>query len=140
MADSLEYRRKFFAGNVVFLGILFLILVAVFLLRDLLGGAKWDLTADKVYTISKETKDILSKLKDDVTINYYVSEELPGQLKTLKRDTKDMFDEFYELSNHKVNYTIVNPEEKALLYAEDKVKEYYTDKDAGKTPKEPEPP
>ncbi len=140
MADSLEYRRKFFAGNVIFLGILFLILVAVFLLRDLLGGAKWDLTSDKVYTISDATKEILSKLKDEVTVNYYASEDLPGQLKTLKRDTKDMFDEFYELSNHKVNYAIVNPEEKALAYAEERVKEYFADKGAGKTPKEPEPP
>ena len=140
MADSQEYRRKFLVGNLVFLGVLLCILFALFLLQDLLGSAKMDLTSDGIYTISPRTKEILSNLKDEVTINYYVSDELPGQLKTLRRDTKDMFDAFREISKGKIHYNLIDPEAVALEQAEAKVKEYEKAKAEGKTPEEPEPP
>ncbi|HVR73370.1 MAG TPA: GldG family protein [Planctomycetota bacterium] len=141
MADSLEYRKRFFRGNFIFLGVLILILVVVFLLRDLLSGAKLDLTADKIYTVSPATKEILSKLIDDITVNYYCSAELPGQYQTLKRETKNLFDEFHDLSKGgHFQYAILNPDDKASEYAEEQVREYFREKDAGRTPKEPEPP
>lgn len=141
MADSLEYRKRFFRGNFIFLGVLILILVVVFLLRDLLSGAKLDLTADKIYTVSPATKEILSKLIDDITVNYYCSAELPGQYQTLKRETKDLFDEFHDLSKDgHFQYSILNPDDKASEYAEEQATEYFREKDAGRTPKEPEPP
>src|SRR5262249_2256218 len=128
MADSREYRQKFFVGNFVLLGILVLILGVVFLISDILSSGKVDLTTDKIYTISKETKEILGKLKDNVYVTYYCSEELPSFLQTLRRDTKDMFDEFRDLSNKHFEYSIVNPEAKAADYAEQKVKKYYATK------------
>ena len=70
MADSQEYRSRFFFSNFVFLGILLGILVVVFALRDLLSGGKMDLTADKVYTISPATKDILGELIDDIIVRF----------------------------------------------------------------------
>lgn len=139
MADSQQFRKKFFAGNFILLAIVGLILFAVFLLKDFFGGAKLDWTADKIYTISSKTRDILVKLKDDVTITFYCSEELPGILKTLRRDTKDMFDEFHELSNGRVNYKIVSPEAEASIEAEAKLKAYKKAVADKKTPEEPEP-
>jgi ABC-type uncharacterized transport system involved in gliding motility auxiliary subunit len=140
MADSQEYRSRFFFSNFVFLGILLGILVVVFALRDLLSGGKMDLTADKVYTISPATKDILGELIDDIIVTYYASSDLPGQLQTLERDTRDLFEEFYELSGSHFQYTILDPEATATEHAEGMVAAYYEAKEAGRTPEEPEPP
>lgn len=161
MADSREYRARFFTGNFTFLGILFLILVAVYLLSDLFSGGKVDLTADKIYTISPATKDILRQLKDKVTVNYYCSEDLPEFLQTLRRDTKDTFDEFHELSDGNFQYSIINPEAAAQKSAEEQAQQYEKETEeyqqkldeydsalaAGRTgltkperPKEPKPP
>jgi len=140
MADSQEFRKKFFLGNFVFLGILVAILVALFLLRDALSGGKIDLTQDQVYTTSPSTKEILSKLIDDVLVTYYVSEDLPSMLQNLRRDTQDLFSEFHDLSNKHFQYSIVNPEEKAAEFAETKVAEYFAAKKDGKPLQEPEPP
>ena len=62
MAESHEYRKKFFAGNFVFLGVLVLILLALFLLSDLVSSGKIDLTADRVYTTSPATKTFGQRL------------------------------------------------------------------------------
>lgn len=140
MAESHEYRRKFFLGNFVFLGILILILGAIYGIRDLLSGAKVDMTQDRVYTISDATRQILAGLKDDVTVTYYCSEELPAQLQNLKRDTKDLFDEFHDISNERFQYSIVNPESLADRHAQEAVDAYEAEVKAGKTPKEPQAP
>lgn len=139
MADSQQFRKKFFASNLILLGIIIAILALVFGLRDFFGGTKLDWTKDKVYTISGKTKEILAKLKDEVQIKYYCSEELPGQLKTLRRDTKDMFEEFYELSNKKVNYEILDPDEKAKDFAAEAMAKYKQAEAAKNKPEEPEP-
>jgi ABC-type uncharacterized transport system involved in gliding motility auxiliary subunit len=140
MADSQEFRRKFFIGNFAFLGILVLILVAVYFLSDLLSAGKLDLTEDKLYTVSPGTKQILSGLTDKVHVKYHCTDPLPSILQNLRRDTQDLFEEFRDLSNGNFEYSIVNPEAAAAEFATQKVKEYYEAKKAGKTPEEPQPP
>ncbi|MGH9361544.1 MAG: DUF7088 domain-containing protein, partial [Thermoanaerobaculia bacterium] len=93
MADSREFRSKFFISSFVFMGILAGILVAVYFLGNVLSAAKLDLTEDQLFTISRPTREILSELKDDITVKYYCSENVPSSLMNLKRDTIDMFRE-----------------------------------------------
>jgi hypothetical protein len=140
MADSQEFRRKFFLGNFAFLGVLVLILGFLYMLSDLLSAGKLDLTEDKLYTISPGTKQILSGLTDKIHVKYHCTDPLPSILQNLRRDTQDLFEEFRDLSNGKFEYSIVNPEAAAGEYATQKVKEYYEAKKAGKTPEEPQPP
>ncbi len=146
MAESHEYRYRFFVGNFVFLAILAAILLVVFALSGHLNKWKLDLTEDRIYTVSEATKRILGGLKDKVTVTYYCSAELPSVLQNLRRDTKDLFDEFYDLSGGKFEYSIVNPEEKASQYGEERAKEYlaqrreFDEKQRTDPPKEPTPP
>ncbi|MGQ9591950.1 MAG: GldG family protein [Planctomycetota bacterium] len=146
MAESHEYRHRFFAGNFTFLGILVAILLVVYFLSGHLNKWKLDLTGDRVYTVSAATKKILGNLKDKITVTYYSSAELPAGLQNLRRDTKDLFEEFYDLSGGKFQYSIVNPEDKAAEHAEERVEEYLRqreehEKGARKDPpKEPAPP
>ena len=139
MADSQTYRKKFLVGNLVFLAICAAILFLVFLLSDLLSSSKLDLTADQVYTTSPATEEILGSLIDKVQVDYYVSEELPSMLQDLKRDTRDLFDEFHDLSGEMLQYSVIDPEKRAEEQAAVKVDEYEAARERGETPKEPKP-
>ena len=140
MADSREFRSKFFVSNLTFLGILLGILVMVYFLGTIVVGAKWDLTRDKVYTISPSMKQILGELKDDIKIRYYFSEaeKVPSQLSTLLRDTIDLFRELEAYSSGHFKYEVIAPEVEARDFARKKSDEYFEKKAKGETPKEPE--
>lgn len=146
MAESHEYRYRFFVGNFTFLGILVAILLVVYFLSGHLNKWKLDLTQDRVYTVSPATKNILGNLKDKITVTYYSSAELPAGLQNLRRDTKDLFDEFYDLSGGKFQYSIVNPDDRAAEHAEERVEEYLRQREEHEKgirkdpPKEPAPP
>ena len=61
-----------------------------------------DFTADKRYTLSEATKNILGSLKQTVTVTAYISEELPADFARLRRDFKDQLTEYANRSNGKV--------------------------------------
>lgn len=138
MADSQTYRKQFFRGNLLFLGICLVILLLFYGLSDSLSRAKLDMTQDKLYTVSDATKGILGDLIDTVQVDYYVSEDLPSLLQDLKRDTRDLFDEFHDLSGGKLRFSIVDPDKVAEDEAAKKVVAYFEAKERGETPQEPE--
>jgi ABC-type uncharacterized transport system involved in gliding motility auxiliary subunit len=107
MADSQAYRKKFLTSNIIFSSTCLLILIFVYMLADTLSSGKIDMTADGIYTLSEPTKEIMAELVDKVRIDYYVSSEnLPAQFETIKRDTRDMFEEFSEISSGRFEYHI----------------------------------
>lgn len=63
-----------------------------------------DLTADKAYTLSPGTKEILGKLKSRVTIRFYCTqgELMPVQLKTYASRVEDLLGEYKQASHGKV--------------------------------------
>ncbi|MCH8317049.1 MAG: GldG family protein, partial [Bacteroidetes bacterium] len=70
-----------------------------------------DFTADKRYTLSKVTKDILQGLNDVVTVKAYYSEDLPTQLSQTRKDFREQLIEYEHLSKGKVVYEFINPNE-----------------------------
>ncbi len=70
-----------------------------------------DLTEDKRYTLSPQTKNILSDLKNDIFIQVFLDGEMPVPMKRLRRSVKDMLDEFGIISHRKVDYEFINPSE-----------------------------
>lgn len=68
-----------------------------------------DFTADKRYTLSEATKNILGSLKQTVTVTAYISEELPADFARLRRDFKDQLTEYANRSNGKVMFEFINP-------------------------------
>ncbi|HEX2976063.1 MAG TPA: gliding motility-associated ABC transporter substrate-binding protein GldG [Bacteroidales bacterium] len=70
-----------------------------------------DLTEDKRYTLSKPTRDILGKLKNDVFVQVYLDGDIPVPLKRLRRSVMDMLEEFRIGSGRKVDYEFINPAE-----------------------------
>lgn len=68
-----------------------------------------DLTGGKEFTVSKATKDVLRELKDLTTVTVYMSQDLPPQLSTLRREISDLLDEYRTYGHGKVQVEFVNP-------------------------------
>jgi len=89
-----------------------LILVAIILVVNLISDQlffRLDFTADKQYTLSEATKDILNEVNDVITITAYYSEDLPPQLIKSRKDFVDLLVEYENRSNGNVVYEFINP-------------------------------
>jgi ABC-type uncharacterized transport system involved in gliding motility auxiliary subunit len=97
------------------LGAILLVGIAIFLNRTIsnLGVGRFDLTEDRIYSISPGAKRILEGLTVPVQIKYYVTpeNEMPAFLKTLQRDVTDKLNELSLASKGKLEYQVVNPKE-----------------------------
>jgi len=90
----------------------FILIIAVLVLVNLLGDryfARLDFTADKRYTLSKATKDILRNLEEPVTVTAYFTVDLPTQFTKTRSDFKDMLIEYANVSKGNVVYEFVDP-------------------------------
>lgn len=67
-----------------------------------------DLTSEKRYTLSPATKALLRSLDDYVFFRVYLEGEFPAGFKKLRRETKEMLDEF-RAYNQLIGYEFVNP-------------------------------
>ena len=67
-----------------------------------------DLTAEKRYSLSKATKNLLRGLHDVVFFRVYLEGDLPPGFRRLSNETREMLDEFRAFTD-KVQYEFVNP-------------------------------
>lgn len=81
-----------------------------------------DLTAEKRYTLSESTKQMLKELDDQVVFRVFLEgDELPAEYRRFRNDIKNMLDQF-RAYNRLVDYEFVNPntfttdEEKRQFY------------------------
>ena len=66
---------------------------------------RFDLTEERLYTISDGSRKILENLKDPVRINFYYSRnnaELPPNFKTYALRVEELLEEYETLSNGKI--------------------------------------
>jgi len=89
-----------------------LLIIGVIILVNLLADrffVRLDFTADKRYTLSEPTKEILKSLKEPITITAYFSEELPSDFLQLRRDFKEELIEYANRSKGRVIFDFINP-------------------------------
>ncbi len=70
---------------------------------------RFDLTAEKRYTLSAATKDLLGKVDDVVYVRVYLEGEFPAGFQRLRNETKEMLDEFRIVAGDNVQYEFINP-------------------------------
>lgn len=70
-----------------------------------------DLTADRQYTLSDATKDILNELEDPVTVKAYFTKDLPPDIAKTRRDFRELLVEYHNISRGKVMYEFIDPSE-----------------------------
>lgn len=70
----------------------------------------WNLTENKIYTISPVTRQILGDLDDVVPVRAYFSKKLPVQISRLPGEVDDMLKEYSIYSHGNVHYERLVPE------------------------------
>ncbi len=108
----MENKRKNLKKNQI---VSFLIAVVIVLVLNVIGSfvfTRFDLTSEKRYTLSPTTKEILGDLNDYVYFKVYLEGDFPAGFKKLRRETKEMLDEFRAYTKY-VDYEFINPSESA---------------------------
>ena len=108
----MENKRKSLKKNQI---VAFLVTVAIVVLVNVIGSyvfTRIDLTSEKRYTLSPTTKEILGELEDYVYFKVYLEGDFPAGFKKLRRETKEMLDEFRAYSKY-IDYEFINPSESA---------------------------
>jgi len=90
---------------------------------------RFDLTADKRYTLSKTSLDIVSEVKEPLYIDVFLEGEFPGEFKKLQTETQQLLEEF-KAENPNIIFQFVNP----LEDEEQKDKTMQSFVDRGMTP------
>lgn len=88
---------------------LVLIVVLVNILVNLLP-ISLDLTANKIHSLSKATKEIIAKTEDIITIKVFVSSNLPPQLTPVKESLRNILGQYQKTGNGKVKLTWLDPQ------------------------------
>jgi ABC-2 type transport system permease protein len=70
---------------------------------------RFDFTAEKRYTLSPITKNILAGLQDQVQITIYLEGEFPAGFKRLRSATNDLLRDFDSYAGGKLQFDFVNP-------------------------------
>lgn len=72
---------------------------------------RWDVTEEKLFTISEGTRKIIEGLEDPVNLKFYFSssEELPPHIKTYAQRVKEVLEEYEYLSDGSIRLEIFDP-------------------------------
>ena len=106
----MENKRKNLKKNQI---VSFLVTMVIVVVLNVIGSfvfTRFDLTSEKRYTLSPTTKDILNGLDDYVYFKVYLEGDFPAGFKKMRRETKEMLDEFRAYTKY-IDYEFINPSE-----------------------------
>ena len=69
---------------------------------------RFDLTADKRYTLSETTKTILNDISEPLFIEVFLEGNFPAELRKLQTETKQLLEEF-QAENKNIHFVFVDP-------------------------------
>ena len=96
-----------FSSYVLQLIMVLVVIVAVNIIGSYIF-TRFDLTSEKRYTLSEETQTLLKEIDDIVYFRVYLDGEFPAGFKRLRRETKELLDEF-RAYNKNIEYEFINP-------------------------------
>lgn len=106
----MENKRKNLKKNEIVSLVITLIIIAMVNIIGSYLYTRFDLTSEKRYTLSDKSKEILKGLNDYVYFRVYLEGEFPAGFKKLRKETKEMLDEFRAYSKF-IDYEFINPSE-----------------------------
>lgn len=96
------------------LGVAAVLFVAVNVLAQAtLRQARLDLTADRLFTLSQGTRNILATLKEPITLRLYFSERLAAaapQFRTYGQRVRELLEEYANRSHGMIRLQVIDPE------------------------------
>ncbi|MCX6250047.1 MAG: gliding motility-associated ABC transporter substrate-binding protein GldG [Bacteroidetes bacterium] len=100
-------RKNIKRSNIIQLVLAVVVIVLVNIISSFVF-TRVDLTAEKRYSLSPATKQLLKNIHDVMFFKVYLEGDLPPGFKRLSNETREMLDEFRAYSD-KIQYEFVNP-------------------------------
>ena len=88
-----------------------LVTIGIIVLLNVAGHfvfKRFDLTADKRYTLSQTSLDIVVEVKEPLYIDVFLEGDFPGEFKKLQTETQQLLEEF-KSQNSNIIFQFVNP-------------------------------
>jgi len=88
-----------------------LIVIAIIIVVNIISSflfTRFDLTNEKRYTLSKETRQLIENTQDIVYFRVFLEGDFPAGFKRLRRETQELLDEF-RAYNKNIAYEFINP-------------------------------
>ena len=108
---KMGYDKKRMIYSVVGLILLFFILVFVNVIISY-ANLRWDLTENRIYSLSKGTRHILSHIKTPVTIKFFYSRSnphVPTHLKLFAKRVQEFLEEYEHAAKGKIRLEVYDP-------------------------------
>jgi ABC-2 type transport system permease protein len=105
----MKATKKIKQNNLTQLVSMLLLIIAINIIAAY-NFMRFDLTAEKRYSISQTTKTILEEQDDYISIKVYLEGQLPANYKRLHNATRELLDEF-RAYNKDVEYEFIDPAE-----------------------------
>ena len=106
----MDNKRKNIKRNEIMSLIITLIIIVLINIIGSFVYTRFDLTSEKRYTLSDTSKEILKDLDDYIYFRVYLEGDFPAGFKKLRKETKEMLDEFRAYSKF-IDYEFINPSE-----------------------------
>ncbi|WP_343700127.1 gliding motility-associated ABC transporter substrate-binding protein GldG [Chitinophaga sp.] len=99
-----EKRKKYLQRT---LGVV-AVLIALNIAASYIHG-RWDLTAEKRYTLAASTRNMLRQLDAPVYIEVYLKGQYPASFRQLGDATRELLEEFQEYGGKNIRFSFVSP-------------------------------
>lgn len=106
-ADVRPSRKNLRRSSIIQLMLGLVIIILVNIIGSFLFH-RFDLTAEKRYSLSPATKKMLKNLDDVVYFKVYLEGDFPAGFKRLRNETREMLDEFRAYSEN-IQFEFINP-------------------------------
>ncbi len=72
---------------------------------------RWDLTDNKMYSLSESSKSVVEKIDDRLTMKVYFSDNLPGEYGNNRRYLQDILEEYSAYSSGNIHFEFYRPDD-----------------------------
>jgi len=105
----MDKKRKIALNAAIYIITFIAILIGINILANIYHK-RFDLTENKIYSLSPASIKIVSKLEDNLLVKCFFSEDLPEQYEMNKRYLKDLLEEYRNYSHGKLKFQFIDPD------------------------------
>ena len=108
-----DYRKKIYNNKILqYCFFIFLFLFFNIIMFKILINKKIDLTTDKLYTVSENTKSIIKNLSEPINIKLFFSNSLSkelSQIRDYEKRVRELLMSYKKISNKNITVEIIDP-------------------------------
>ena len=108
-----DYRKKIYNNKILqYFFLVFLFLFFNIIMFKILVNKKIDLTTDKLYTVSENTKSIIKNLSEPINIKLFFSNSLSkelSQIRDYEKRVRELLMSYKKISNKNITIEIIDP-------------------------------